>query len=72
MTYEYRPIGNDTEEDRMLNTLMVSSIAPSLVEIGPHKFILTNGYNEQLANDIKNFAVRDEDIFLAAYAKTGK
>lgn len=71
MAYEFRPIGNSTEEDRMLNELMVSPLSPHLVEIGPDKFILSNGYDETVANEIKNFEVRNEDLLLAAYPKTG-
>lgn len=72
MNYKVRIIESDTEEDRMVNKLCVSTIREKFVEIGQDKFILPIYFNDHWEKAVNKFEVRNDDVYITGYMKTGK
>jgi len=71
MAVSIKKIGNDTEVDRILNETFTSAVrSTGFVEVGEEKFVLPALYIDW-EEKIRNFEVRDEDVFILGHLKTG-
>ncbi|KAF2881818.1 hypothetical protein ILUMI_24374 [Ignelater luminosus] len=71
MDFKVKIIENETEEDRMLNSLLTSPVREKFVEIGEEKFVLPIYFTENWESDVNKFEVLDDDVFLLGHPKTG-
>lgn len=72
MNFKVKIIEDETEEDRMLNTLLTSPFREKYVEIGEEKFVLPIYFKENWEGVVNKFEVRDDDVFILGHMKTGK
>ncbi|KAF5283322.1 hypothetical protein FQA39_LY17346 [Lamprigera yunnana] len=70
MAVEIRNIGSDTELGAILNRDFLGNRRSHYIEVGIDKICLPGKF-EEYYEAFKNFEVRDDDVFVCAFPKTG-
>ncbi|KAF2883513.1 hypothetical protein ILUMI_22686 [Ignelater luminosus] len=65
-----RKIGNNNEIDKLLNRVFTFSARTGYVEVGKDNFCLPV-YYEQNAEQVNNFEIHEDDVFICGHPKTG-
>lgn len=71
MGQTWTPIKPDSEINNILLRDFTNILRRGYVEIGEERTVMPSCYLD-VAQDVENFQVRETDIFVASYLKTGK
>lgn len=70
--HKYSEVKPDNEINKLLYDKFTYPIKDKWLEVGEGKTLLPSKYFERLAKEIENFDVRDDDIFVVSFPRSGR
>lgn len=71
MEQKFIPLEPDTDMNKLFHKYFVNDYRKGYVQVGEKKVILPKLY-EKIADKIENLEIRDSDVWIVTYPKSGK